>query len=328
MVSQTKSKKKLLFIAKVVFGVAIVALLVWYLKKIDFRTVLEAISRADYSLISLSLVALAGVWICRATILWFVMNMGSKVRWKLAAVATLMGGMMDLLIPGRSGFVLRWGIMSLKTTATKGFVLSAVVSAVLIEGIVLVIFFLTSFILAPQLGEFASSKITVAFEVLLVALVLCFLFSNWLEIQLNKTFLKKLSSFNALFDITRKLKRPKNFVIGIGLPTLSWTCNILIIFLLTRAFGLHLAIFEIIVLMFAINLAILVPVVPGNVGTIQVVITTVLVRLHYDEATSLAFSFVFHAVSALPVIVAGAILSFFFPVDTKGKSIDVESRGA
>jgi uncharacterized membrane protein YbhN (UPF0104 family) len=95
--------------------------------------------------------------------------------------------------------------------------------------------------------------------------------------------------------------------------------------LLAKAFGMHLSIFEIIVLIFAINLAILVPIVPGNVGTIQVVITTVLVRMHYDETTALAFSFVFHLVQALPVILTGAILSLFFPMS---KSIDATRAGA
>lgn len=314
--------KTLLTTAKWIFGILIVCLLVWYLKKIDLAAVLEAIAKADIKMIFASILALAGIWTCRASILWFVMNLGVPVKWRLAATATLMGGMMDLLIPGRSGMVVRWGIMSLKTSATKGFVLSAVASSILLEGIVLVIIFLGSFIFAPQLGAFASKEVTVAFEVILVGLVLCFLVSNWLEDQLNKTFLKRISAVPALFDITRKLKNPKNFLMGIGLPSVSWGLQILIVNLLGQAFGLHLSIFEIVVLIFAINLAILVPIVPGNVGTIQVVITTVLVRMHYDETTALAFSFVFHAVQALPVIVAGAVISWLFPIKTSNQSTE------
>lgn len=314
--------------AKIVVALGIIGLLIWYLRKIDAEAVFDAIRRADIGLISLSLLALTGVWICRSSILWFVMNLGVKVQWSLAATATMMGGMMDLLIPGRSGMVVRWGIMSLKTNATKGFVLSAVASAVLLEGIVLVIIFLGSFIFAPQLGAFASKNVTIGFEVLFAGLVLCFLVSEWLEAQLNKTFLRKISAVPALFDITRKLKNFKNFATGIGLPAISWSLQILIIYLIGTAFQLHFSIFEIIILIFAINLAILVPIVPGNVGTIQIVVTTVLVRMHYDETTALAFSFVFHAVTALPVIAAGAIMSLFFPMTAKGKSVDARGVGA
>lgn len=316
--SSNRFQKRTLVLAKVGVAALILALLAWYLRKIDVHAVMTAIAYADMRFIFLSLLMLVGVWLCRCSILWFVMNLGVKVPWKLAAVATMMGGMMDLVIPGRSGYVVRWGVMSLKTAATKGFAFSAIVSAVLLEGIVLVIFFLGAFILAPQMQDFTSSKITVAFEVLLGAIAVCFVASNWLEIQLNKTVLKKISAVPALFEITRRIKSPRNFLMGIGFPAMSWGLQVVIIRLLGVAFGIPLGVFESVILIFAVNLAILIPVVPGNVGTIQVVITTVLTRLHYDETSALAFSFVFHAVTALPVMLSGAVLSLFFPLSGKG----------
>ncbi|MBN8555382.1 MAG: flippase-like domain-containing protein [Deltaproteobacteria bacterium] len=299
---------------KRLLAVLVLALVIWQAKKIDFTEVKSAILAANPLWIILSLVGLAVVWLCRSSILWFVFQGRNQIKWSLAALATMLGGMMDLIIPGRSGYFVRWAVLSLKSKASKGFVLSAVASAVLLEGIVLLLLFLGAFIFSPELGEMASPLITFFFSLFVVFLFFCFLFSDSLENFLLSTPLKKFSAVEALFEITRRLKEPKAFFIGLGLPSIAWGAQIFILYCLAKAFGFHLSVFQMVFLIFSVNLAILVPVVPGNIGTIQIVIVAVLAKFAIEKDHALAFAIVFHAVQVIPVLIVGGILSFFFPI--------------
>jgi uncharacterized protein (TIRG00374 family) len=299
---------------KYLIGAAVLALVVWQANKIDFTEVKAAIFAAHPLWIVLSLSGLAGVWLCRSTILWFVFQGRNQINWSLAALATMLGGMMDLIIPGRSGYVVRWVVLSLKSNATKGFTLSAVASAILLEGIALLLLFLITFIFAPELGSVASPLITLFFSVFVIFLLGCFVFSDFVEKFLMRTPLKKISAVPALFEITKRLKDPKPFIVGLGLPALAWGFQIFIVYCLAKSFEFNLSLFQIVFLIFSVNLAILVPVVPGNIGTIQIVLTAVLTKFGIDKDHALAFAIIFHVVQVIPVLMVGGVLSLFFPI--------------
>ena len=65
---------------------------------------------------------------------------------------------------------------------------------------------------------------------------------------------------------------------------------------LGRAFGMDLESYHVIILLFGVNLAVVVPIAPANVGTLQLAMTAILSQMGIAVERGLAFSLAFQAV--------------------------------
>jgi uncharacterized membrane protein YbhN (UPF0104 family) len=285
---------------------AVVMVIAWWLPRFDLQSVSAALLAADFSLISICLLMVLIFWCLRGYMLWLIMCVGGQLGWGLVMMANFVGGMTDQIFPGRTGYVVRWGILSFRSDLTKSFVFSALSASVLVEGLVLIGLFFLSFALSQHIPAPLSARVVAGMGFGTLLLLLGLLFSHKIEHLFSKTVLNKVNPLMALVRIAHKIKEPKA-IAWMSVSLVAWCVEIGIAMLAAQAFHFELSISQAVLLVLCINIGIAVPVSPGNIGTLQLIITTVITQMGVDPATALAYSIGFHAIHLVPLFVGGII---------------------
>jgi hypothetical protein len=108
-------------------------------------------------------------------------------------------------------------------------------------------------------------------------------------------------------EATRLLRVP-----GVWLPALRWSflsdlADVTMIALCLRATQIDLDLAAWLALYLAVNLAVAVPLTPGQVGALEAGAVLALGALGVEPSEALAFALVYHAVHVLPMVVAGLV---------------------
>ena len=94
----------------------------------------------------------------------------------------------------------------------------------------------------------------------------------------------------------------------------NWALQFYVFYLVGTAFGLDFTIAQLVTITTLLCLAVAFPVVPANIGTIELILVWALVQMGFGEGEALAFAVIYHTVEVFPIILAGAITLFFLPV--------------
>jgi len=308
-VSDLKTKrfpwKTLLQIAAVLM---VAAALVIALPKIDFAALKQSLMTLDPLHSTLALMGVSMLWVGRCLLLGRLMNLRVPFPFAKALSVGLMGGFMDQVIPARGGMVFRWALIHKTTKASKSFVFSALMTAFVLEGIGLLILFLGVVAFDESASQFSSPGLIVVFILSIVVLLLLIPFSNLILRRIRGTFIEKLRPLVSLLEIASIARNPWKFCEWTLIVAMMWIGNIWAAYELASAFSMTLSISQLILMLFVINVAILIPAVPGNLGTMQLAITWVLVRFGILSSTAVAYSLVFHAIHVVPILILGAIV--------------------
>lgn len=291
-----------------------IGLLVWYVPRLDLESIKNALLQAHRDQLAIAVLVVLLTWTVRSTLLWQILRIRlEKLKFLTLAGINMVGAMMDQTIPGRSGIFARWGLLSLREPQSKAFIFSAIMFALLIEGIGLLSIFFFSMALSPQIREFAHWSLSMVFVFVIIGILLGLFYSQALENFSKKFRFGNWSIIKSFFEVAHQVRSPWRFLSWWAIGTFSWLLQIVGIYYLSAAFELPLSFFDASLLLMSVNLAILIPIIPGNVGTIQLVISTLLTKLGFDTEQALAFSIAYHLIQIVPVCLIGGTMLIFFP---------------
>ncbi|OGP07990.1 MAG: hypothetical protein A2048_03495 [Deltaproteobacteria bacterium GWA2_45_12] len=95
---------------------------------------------------------------------------------------------------------------------------------------------------------------------------------------------------------------------GICYSLINWIFQVVLIYCVHRSLGIWLPVWSLFLVLFAINIAIIVPSAPGNVGTFEVGGLFIYKFVGLPEDMALITTFVYHAVQVIPVTLAGGMI--------------------
>lgn len=282
----------------------IIGLCLWFIPRIDWIELREALGEASWSWILPAVGGVLSLWFLRGLLLWLILSLKEKLSFWWVLMVHVVGGMMDQLIPGRGGYLLRWIWLSLEGKFSKSFVFSALLVSVLVEGAVLV----AILVLAVLLGRTQAFALDVVLWLSAIVLLFCFfvVFIHPIKHRIRSTSWLHWKPLLAFVEIAEEVRSPRVLALWLVIAVGQWSFQLVVLKSLLLSFAIELSIFEMLVLLLSINLSIVVPIVPANIGTLQLVITGVLQQFGVSMGTALAFSIVYHITYVAPLMMIGS----------------------
>lgn len=236
--------------------------------------------------------------------------------------ATIIGFMVNSLLPARIGELARAYLLAEKENLGKGSVLATLVLDRLADVLCLLALLLATLFLSdlPDASEkdrealIAGGQITLAFSFAVVLLLVLLRTKRIPLPTVNSRVFRNLPRSTA----EKAIRGCDSFVHGIRLPVkvgnavaitgstmVAWVFSVIPVDLLLRSFGIFLPVTASMLILVMLAFAVMVPVTPGYVGTYHYACFSALRAYHVPEGKALSLALIAHAVSFVPVILAG-----------------------
>ena len=270
-----------------------------------------ALEDFNYTLFIGSLKNANYLFIISSILLLIIIIFLRSLRWKLLFTkqlkindlykSQLIGYMGNNIFPLRLGELLKALFLEKKSKISKYEIIGTVILERVLDLIGLIILFLILLNFSIiELVSFDSIKV-IYFLLIFVSL------SIILSFNLNKikNFKFKNSSFQIIDDIISGFStiNKSNFLLSIFYTILIWLSYIIVVYLVQKSMYLNLSFIQCILLLFLSSLVLMIPSMPGNIGTFEgsVVYTLLLFGIKDD----FGFAFILHAVSFIPYTLLG-----------------------
>ena len=326
----TKGKVLGLVVTLVCLGVAVYG--------VDYRSVLDALARANYALLA------------PALLLWLVGYLARTVRWRVLLAGVGAGSLFELfgvlmvgfatnnLLPARLGEIARVYLLRRRTTARKTFLLASIFLERIFDGLALVavIVALSTVVRLPGWGqevELASSALFVGVAAGVAVLLFRHDLAAWM-VGLAARLLPRrfaslaVSAFNSFVHGLGAMRRPNVLVGTVLLSFAVWGIEWAAYYAVASAFDLGLSSIDLAAacafLLVVVNLGIMVPAMPGYVGTFQLFAVASLSVWGIPKEPALAVAIVAHATQYVLVTAIG--LAFFGREQFSLRGVTLASR--
>lgn len=293
-------KNKIYNILKIILPLLLSILFISYaLEDFNYTLFIGSLKNANYLFIISSILLLIIIIFLRS------------LRWKLLFTkqlkindlyqSQLIGYMGNNIFPLRLGELLKALFLEKKSKISKYEIIGTVILERVLDLIGLIILFLI--LLNFSIIELVSSdSIKVIYFLLIFASLSIILSFNLNKI---KNFKFKNSSFQIIDDIISGFStiNKSNFLLSIFYTILIWLSYIIVVYLVQKSMYLNLSFIQCILLLFLSSLVLMIPSMPGNIGTFEgsVVYTLLLFGIKDD----FGFAFILHAVSFIPYTLLG-----------------------
>ncbi|MFP4014079.1 MAG: lysylphosphatidylglycerol synthase transmembrane domain-containing protein [Chitinispirillaceae bacterium] len=296
--------------------VGITAALVWSVRGVVFSDVLEIISNADLLLAGVVLFLTVLNLVIRAAVWKAVVRPMKVISVFNAFTSYLIGTFSNLFLPFKLGDVAQGYSLGRRAHISK----ISSVSAVLVQRV----FEVTSLILVMALvgAVFSLPLIIDRRSVILGVLVLLSLAGLatlvvykdkvvlFLEKQIARVSPRVASSVRRSFELfiegTRAIHNLSDITRILLLSVLSWAVQIVMVLFMTRSLNIQLDFISSAIVLLVINIGLLLPVAPGNIGTFQFFSIIALSFFSVPKPQALTFAVLFQVVQGIPVIIGGA----------------------
>jgi len=306
--------------------------------RVDFATLIDSLARANYALV------------VPAIVLWLIGYLTRTVRWRVLLAGTGVGSLFELfgvlmvgfatnnLLPARLGEIARVYLLRRRTGMRKTFVLASVFLERIFDGLALVavIVALSLVVRLPGWGqevELASTALFVGvacgIAVLLFRHDLVMRLVGALAGHLPRRFASRaVSAAGSFMHGLGSMRRP-NVVAGtVALSLAVWAIEWAAYYAVASAFDLGLSSGELAAacafLLVVVNLGIMLPAMPGYVGTFQLFAVASLSVWGIPKEPALAVAIVAHG--AQYVLVTAIGLAFFGREQFSLKTVSLASR--
>ena len=293
-------KNKIYNILKIILPLLLSILFISYaLEDFNYTLFIGSLKNANYLFIISSILLLIIIIFLRS------------LRWKLLFTkqlkindlykSQLIGYMGNNIFPLRLGELLKALFLEKKSKISKYEIIGTVILERVLDLIGLIVLFII--LLNFSIIELVSSdSIKVIYFLLIFASLSIILSFNLNKI---KNFKFKNSSFQIIDDIISGFStiNKSNFVLSIFYTILIWLSYIIVVYLVQKSMYLNLSFIQCILLLFLSSLVLMIPSMPGNIGTFEgsVVYTLLLFGIKDD----FGFAFILHAVSFIPYTLLG-----------------------
>lgn len=293
-------KNKIYNILKIILPLLLSILFISYaLEDFNYTLFIDSLKNANYLFIISSILLLIIIIFLRS------------LRWKLLFTkqlkindlyqSQLIGYMGNNIFPLRLGELLKALFLEKKSKISKYEIIGTVVLERVLDLVGLIILFLV-------LVNFSIVELVPSDSIKVIYFLLIFAsLSIILSFNLNKikNFKFKNSSFQIINDIISGFStiNKSNFLLSIFYTILIWLSYIIVVYLVQKSMYLNLSFIQCILLLFLSSLVLMIPSMPGNIGTFEgsVVYTLLLFGIKDD----FGFAFILHAVSFIPYTLLG-----------------------
>jgi glycosyltransferase 2 family protein len=298
------------------------ALLLLLLRKIDFNSLRDALSRLDLRYLAAAIVfTFLSYWL-RAVRWRYLLIHERPIKLSSLYPAVIIGYMANNLFPARLGeFIRAWVLAEREQLQTPAVFASLVIDR-LFDGFSVMLMLagvLLTLRLPPGMEQSAAVlraggittlvfySVVVAFLVLLkkrpvATLALLALLLRPFPSTVSEKLIPLVGSFLGGLRISRRIG---DLLAVVGSSALIWLSATLPIYLILTGFGIHLPLTASFFIMVLLVFAVMVPAAPGYIGTYHLACYTGLAAFGLPDTQAVSVALVIHGVGFFPVILAG-----------------------
>ena len=285
-----------------VLAILVTAGAIWFVVRgLDRSVLAAALQSARWSLLLLTS-CLAVTHLCVRGIGWWIVmgpvpgrsvSVVEMIRYTIASAAA------SLLAPFRTAEVLRPWLLrrnhQVPLPQSAGVLLTDKVVEVL--GLALVALLLPLLGRPLPLPRLQGSLIGAAIAVtLLMGWLAARRFVRRGGVEGRGTFIKGIRAFN----------EPRRFAAALGVSVSAWLIDLAAIGCTLASFDIHRGLADLILLLLMVNVALVLPAAPGNIGSLELGATLGAEYLGVDHSHAVAFALVYHAAQLAPLVLLGA----------------------
>ncbi|MDG5814752.1 lysylphosphatidylglycerol synthase transmembrane domain-containing protein [Chitinispirillales bacterium ANBcel5] len=305
------------FIKTLVGILGIGAAIYWSVLGVEFDDVMESFGDADILLIGAVLVMTSLNLIVRAAV-WKAIVRPMKNVSLLNALATyLIGVFSNLFLPFKLGDVAQGYSLGRRTEISKISLVTAVLVQRVFEvtSLMLIMVLIATLFSFPLLFERQTVILGLGVIAAIVVLMLLVLHRErvvkWLEYLLKRfsptTAAAVKRTFELFIEGTGAIQSFSDIVRVLGLSIVSWGIQITMVLLMARSLDIEISFLNASIVLLAINIGLLIPIAPGNIGTFQFFSILALSWFSVNKSKSLAFAILFQVIQGIPVIFGGGL---------------------
>ena len=302
------------------WGGIVVSLLFIYLtfRGTDFGALGAALRRSDYWLLVPALVVLAVAIVLRA-VRWRLL-ISPEHRPSTAAVtsALIVGYLFNSILPARAGEAIRVVFLRQRAGTPKFVALGTVIAERAIDVLTLLVLLFVAAPVVPDtdwLPRVLALGAVVFVVTASVFTALAFYGERPARFVLRPLGVLPRMSRDRLELAAANLMRglsvfrsPSVALPAFALTAASWLLIAFASWICMRGFDLHLGFSAAVLVVVAINLAMILPSGPAGIGVFEAAVLTALHPFHIDRAQALSYGLVLHGLNVVPFIVAGYLV--------------------
>jgi glycosyltransferase 2 family protein len=267
----------------------------------------------------------AKVWpLVVAAILNFVCLWGKAVCWRLMLAPrhrvsvirlfryTIATFAASAIAPARAGEVLRVWTLKRRDGVPAADTAAVAVAEKLLDGISMLILVAPVPWLLPGLPSWVAGAIALCAAIAITLFVGLFIAVGRVDATTSRTLVRR---FLAGMHV---LRSPKRLLLSLGVLILVWAADLGEVMAVLYAVDIHLPIAAGLLILFTLNLTIMVPSTPAQVGALEFGALAALDLLHVGGEAALAFALLYHALQVIPLIAAGLIFELRLVLGREG----------
>jgi glycosyltransferase 2 family protein len=305
--------RPLSIILRVVVIAAIVAGLWWFVRAMDFAALGRALSTAKlWPLLIAAALNFACLW--GKAVCWRLMlgprHKVATTRLFRYTIATFAA---SAIAPARAGEVLRIWVLKRRDGVPAADTAAVAVAEKLLDGISMLILAAPVPLLLPHLPSWVATAFVICAAVAIVAFIALFIAVG--RVRPTTSSSSVVQRFIAGMHV---LRSPKRLLIALGVLLLVWAADLGQVMVVLYAVDLDLPVAAGMLILFSLNLTIILPSTPAQVGALEVGALAALGLLHVGHEAGLAFALLYHAAQVIPLIAAGLIFELRLVLGREG----------
>lgn len=309
----------MLFKKKKFWGTIIaVGLLAFCFKDITLEELHSLSKRVDYWYLLPATLCAFSFYFFRALRWRLIVSQQKQLTVMRSTLLYSAGQILNAVMPALTGQVGRMFLFSRKEGLKKSFVFSTILLEIIFDAVSLILFLLVTSLTFVFPSEYRSASIIVAVVVLFVVALLYLILMYQAPIEefgrkhvrnrwpgMYISVKKFIRSFVKGIEM---LKSSKYLVRSMIYSLLQWLTHILVIYFLMHSFGFGLSFPSAVAVMIMNQVAVMIPITPGNAGTFEVVVSNFLAHAFtVPKSDSVLFALALHVLDLLPVFILGFI---------------------
>lgn len=231
---------------------------------------------------------------------WLVMlKLIKKIRFWLMYRVVNIGFMANNILPARLGEAVRVHLLGKDAEVSKLTTTASLISDKIVEAISFLLL-AASLILFTNVPRWMHYGLTISLIVTVVLYTLAIIYSTR---DIEHKYLKKFQEGIA------PLRNWKIFLEGTLASVLSWLIQLSMIYMTQVAFGVVLPFWSSLLVLIAVNLAIVVPSAPAQLGTFELACVLAYTSMGLDKETALVIGATYHFMQIIPITLTGGLFA-------------------
>lgn len=305
--------RRLSIIIRVVVIAAIAGGLWWFVRAMDFAALGRALRTAKlWPLVLAAALNFACLW--GKAVCWRLM-LGPRHKVKTTRLFryTIATFAASAIAPARAGEVLRVWTLKRRDGVPAADTAAVAVAEKLLDGISMLILVAPVPFLLPDLPSWVATAFVVCAVVAIVAFIGLFIAVG--RVSATTSSSSVVRRFLAGMHV---LRSPKRLLVALGVLVLVWAADLGEVMAVLYAVHIDLPVAAGLLILFSLNLTIILPSTPAQVGALEVGALAALGLLYVPHADGLAFALLYHAAQVIPLIAAGLIFELRLVLGREG----------